>query len=91
MLRGDHRYPRLSEAGGGGGKTGNFYKIQKGPPISPNFLKIVENVSSHQNNYFYKSHKKTCFKKIWLNAKGGTTGNLWLSKEGPCSDNYTPN
>jgi Tfp pilus assembly protein PilE len=74
--KGDHSYPRLSKVG----TTGNFSKIQKLPQASPNFLKIVESLSSHQNNYFRSI--KTCF-KICCNAKGGTLSTLGLAKGGP--------
>jgi hypothetical protein len=41
--------------------------LQKLPPqTSPNFLKILENLFSHQKHYFRSI--KTCFKKIWANA-----------------------
>ena len=47
--------------------TGSFSKTL--PQTSPNYLKIVENISCHQNNYCRSI--KTCFKKVWSNAKGG--------------------
>jgi hypothetical protein len=54
--------------------------FQKLPQTSPNFLKIVENISCHQNNYFQSI--KTCFKIFWSNAKRGGTEYLGLSKGG---------
>jgi hypothetical protein len=47
--------------------TGSFSKTP--PQTSPNFLKIVEKISFHQNNYFRSI--KTCFKIFWSNAKRG--------------------
>jgi hypothetical protein len=45
--------PQISDPGlSKGVTTGNFSKIEKLPQTSPNFLKIVENFSFHQNNYF---------------------------------------
>jgi hypothetical protein len=67
-------YPRLSK----GETAGSFSKIQKLPQTSPNFLKIVEKISFHQNNYFRSI--KTCFKIFWSNAKGTTEYLVGLSK-----------
>jgi hypothetical protein len=49
MQRGDHS-PQTGDTLGlaKGVTTGNFSKIQKLPQTSPNFLKIVENISSKQ-------------------------------------------
>jgi hypothetical protein len=67
------------------GTTGSFSKTL--PQTSPNYLKIVENISCHQNNYFRSI--KTCFKKFWSNAKG-TTEYLMGSAEGwPCTGNFS--
>jgi hypothetical protein len=70
-------YPRLSK----GVATGNFSKIQKLPQTSPNFLKIVEKISFHQNNYFRLI--KTCFKIFWSNAKGAHRV-PWAQQRGDC-------
>jgi hypothetical protein len=53
------------------------------PPqtISPNFLKIVENLSSHEKNYFRSI--KTYFKNIWSNAKGDHRYPRLSNKGGP--------
>ena len=51
------------------GNRRKFSKIQKLPQTSPNFLKIVEKISFHQNNYFRSI--KTCLKIFWSNAKRG--------------------
>ena len=59
---GDHR----GTLGLAKGDYKNFFKnTEKLPQTSPNFLKIVENHFSHQNNYFQ------CFEKFWSNAGGG--------------------
>jgi hypothetical protein len=56
------RYPRPSK----GGPQEILQKLL--PQTSPNFLKILENLFSRQKHYFRSI--KTCFKKIWPNAKG---------------------
>jgi hypothetical protein len=58
--------------------TGSFSKTP--PQTSPNFLKIVENISCHQNNYFRSI--KTCFKMFWSNAKRGAQSTLGSAKGG---------
>ena len=51
------------------GTTGNFSKIQNPPPTTPNFLRIVENLSSHEKNCFQSI--KTGFKKFGQMGGGG--------------------
>jgi hypothetical protein len=55
-------------------------KIQKPPQTSPNFLKFVEEISFHQNNYFQSI--KTCFKFFWSNAKRGGHRVPWAHQRG---------
>ena len=54
--------------------------FQKLPQTSPNFLKIVEKISFHQNNYFQSI--KTYFKIFWSNAKRGAQSTLGSAKGG---------
>ena len=54
------------------GTTGNFSKIQNPPPTTPNFLRIVENLSSHEKNCFQSI--KTGFKKFGQMGGGGGGG-----------------
>jgi hypothetical protein len=54
------------------GTTGNFSKIQNPPPTTPNFLIIVENLSSHENNCFQSI--KTGFKKFGQMQRGDSQG-----------------
>ena len=55
--------------------------FSKSAQPTPNFLKIVENHSSHQNNQFRLV--ETSFEKFGTNAKGGPQGTLGLAKGGP--------
>jgi hypothetical protein len=55
----------------------------------PNYLKIVENISCHQNNYFWSI--KTCFKKFWSNAKGTTEYLMGSAKGWPCTGIFFKN
>jgi hypothetical protein len=45
-----------------------FSKIQNPPPTTPNFLRIVENLSSHEKNCFQSI--KTGFKKFGQMQRG---------------------
>ena len=69
LAKGDHR---------------KFFKnsktFKKPLKLVQTFLKIVKNLSCHQNNYF--RWIKTCFKNFWSNAKGVTTGNFEKYQKG---------
>ena len=66
MHRGDHRVPYALAKGGPKEIFQKFKNIEKLLQTSPNFVKIVENLSCDQNNYFRSI--KTWFKKFGSNA-----------------------
>jgi hypothetical protein len=68
------------------GTTGNFSKIQNPPPTTPNFLRIVENLSSHEKNCFQSI--KTGFKNL-VKCKGGTHRCPRLTNKGGTTRNFS--